>query len=436
MNEFQPPLSPALFDAFTYRAGVLHAEGVDVQRIAAAVGTPCWVYSHTALEARYRAFDAAFAGVPHLVCYALKANSNQAVIRTFADLGAGADIVSEGELRRALAAGVPAERIVFAGVGKTAAEMAVAVDAGVLQFNVESEPELERLSAVATAMGRTANVALRVNPDIDAGTHAKITTGTAENKFGIELDQARAVAARTAALPGLHLAGIAMHIGSQLTSVEPYRQAFARVVEFARMLMNEDGHRLERLDFGGGLGVHYQSAPPVDLAAYAAAAREALKGFPGTVVLEPGRWMVADAGILLARVQYVKRGSLKTFVILDAAMNDLIRPALYDAWHPVRPVLEPKVGAIPEKVDVVGPVCESSDVIAVGRTMPPVAAGELVSIGVAGAYGAVMASTYNSRPLAPEVMVRGEAFSVVRSRPSYEEMIASDRLAPWQIPQP
>ncbi|BBK40206.1 diaminopimelate decarboxylase [Allostella vacuolata] len=436
MNELSPLPAAALFDAFTYKDGVLHAEGVDLTRIADAAGTPCWVYSHGALESRYRAFDAAFAGIPHLVCYALKANSNQAVIRTFADLGAGADIVSEGELRRALAAGVPPERIVFAGVGKTAIEMAVALDAGILQFNVESEQELERLSAVATGLGRTASVALRVNPDVDAGTHAKITTGTAENKFGIEIDQARAVARRTAELPGLRLSGIAMHIGSQLTSVEPYRAAFGRLVGFARMLMSEDGHKLERLDFGGGLGVHYQHAPPVDLAAYAAAAREALAGFPGTVVLEPGRWMVADAGILLARVQYVKRGSLKTFVILDAAMNDLIRPALYDAWHPVRPVAEPKPGAVPETVDVVGPICESSDVIAVGRAMPPVAQGELVAIGVAGAYGAVMGSTYNSRPLAPEVMVKDGAFSVVRARPSYEELIASDRLAPWQIHRP
>ncbi|ROP91370.1 diaminopimelate decarboxylase [Stella humosa] len=428
-----PARPPALLDAFAYQAGRLHAEGVPLSKIADAAGTPCWVYSHGALESRYRAFDAAFAGIPHLICYALKANSNQAVIKTFADLGAGADIVSEGELRRALAAGVPPERIVFAGVGKTAAEMAVALDAGILQFNVESDQELERLSQVASQMGRTAGVALRVNPDVDAGTHAKITTGTAENKFGIEIDQARAVAARTAALPGLKLSGIAMHIGSQLTSVEPYRQAFARLVDFARMLMNEDGHKLERLDLGGGLGVHYQHAPPVDLASYCAAAREALAGFPGTVVLEPGRWMVADAGILLARVQYVKRGSLKTFVILDAAMNDLIRPALYDAWHPVIPVVEPAAGHGLETVDVVGPICESSDVIATGRSMPPVAQGELVAIGVAGAYGAVMASTYNSRPLAPEVMVKGGAFSVVRSRPSYDEMIASDRLAPWQI---
>ncbi|WP_374444700.1 diaminopimelate decarboxylase [Stella sp.] len=432
MNELSPPPGPALRDGFAYRDGTMHAEDVPLPVIADEIGTPCWVYSQAVLEDRFRTFDAAFAGIPHLVCYALKANSNQAVIRTFAELGAGADIVSEGELRRALAAGVAPERIVFAGVGKTAPEMAAAVAAGILQFNVESEPELERLSAVASGMGRVAQVALRVNPDVDAGTHAKITTGTPETKFGIELDQARDVAARAAALPGIRLAGLAMHIGSQLTSVEPYRAAFGRLVGFARTLMSEDGHRLERLDLGGGLGVHYRHAPPVDLPAYAAAAREALAGFPGTVVLEPGRWLVADAGILLARVQYVKRGSLKTFVILDAAMNDLVRPAMYDAWHPVRPVAEPRPGAEPVTVDVVGPICESSDVIATARTMPPVEPGELVAIGVAGAYGAVMSSIYNSRLLAPEVMVRGGDFSVVRARPSYDEMIAHERLAPWQ----
>ncbi|BBK39346.1 diaminopimelate decarboxylase [Allostella sp. ATCC 35155] len=436
MNDMSPPPAPTLLDGFAYRDGTMHAEDVPLATIADEVGTPCWVYSHGVLDARFRAFDAAFAGIPHLVCYALKANSNQAVVRTFAELGAGADIVSEGELFRALAAGVPPERIVFAGVGKTAPEMAAALQAGILQFNVESEGELLRLSQVAAGMGRTAAVALRVNPDVDAGTHAKITTGTPDNKFGIEIGDARAVAAQAAALPGIRLAGLAMHIGSQLTSVEPYRAAFGRLADFARSLMNEDGHRLERLDLGGGLGVHYRHAPPVDLPSYAAAARAAVAGFPGTIVLEPGRWLVADAGILLARVQYVKRGSLKTFVILDAAMNDLVRPAMYDAWHPLRPVTEPAAGAEPVTVDVVGPICESSDVLATAREMPPVAPGELVAIGVAGAYGAAMSSFYNSRLPAPEVMVRGQGFSLVRSRPSYDEMIAHERLAPWQTHQP
>ncbi|MGE0725273.1 MAG: diaminopimelate decarboxylase, partial [Alphaproteobacteria bacterium] len=300
-------------------------------------------------------------------------------------------------------------------------------------FNVESEPELERLAAVASGMGRTAAVALRVNPDVDAGTHAKITTGTAENTFGIEFTPARAVAARMRGMAGVRLVGIAVHIGSQLTSVAPFRAAFDRVAGFARTLMAEDGHPLERLDLGGGLGVTYEREPPVDLPAYAAAALAATRDFPGTVVFEPGRWMVAEAGVLLARVVYVKKGSQKTFAILDTGMNDLIRPAMYDAHHPIRPVSEPRPGAAETAVDVVGPICESSDVIAVGRPMPPLAADDLLAIGVAGAYGAVMASGYNGRLLAPEVMVRDDAFAVVRARPSYEDVIRADRLAPWQL---
>ncbi|MCC7273646.1 MAG: diaminopimelate decarboxylase [Alphaproteobacteria bacterium] len=423
-------------DAFAYRAGTLHADGVPLARIADAVGTPCYVYVQRAMEARWRAFDAAFAGRRHLVCYAMKANGNLAVVRTFADLGSGADVVSEGEMRMALAAGVPAGRIVFAGVGKTAPEMAAALQAGIFQFNVESEPELEQLSAVAAGMGRTAAVALRVNPDVDAGTHAKITTGTAENKFGIEVGDARAVAAKAAALPGIALVGLAMHIGSQLTTIAPYRASFARLAGLARTLMTEDGHALERLDLGGGLGVTYDREPPIDLPAYAEAALQETAGFPGMLVLEPGRWMVAEAGVLLARIVYVKQGSLKTFVILDAGMNDLIRPALYEAYHPILPVAEPVPGAVERPVDVVGPICESADLFAAGRRLPPVAPGDLLAIGVAGAYGAVMASGYNGRLLAPEVLVRDGTFAVVRPRPNYEAMIGCDRLASWQIPPP
>ncbi|MGE0717922.1 MAG: diaminopimelate decarboxylase [Alphaproteobacteria bacterium] len=433
MNDIAPAAAGTR-SPFVYRAGVLHADGVSLARIAEAVATPCYVYAQRAMEARWKAFDAAFAGRRHIVCYAMKANGNLAVVRTFADLGSGADVVSEGEMRLAMAAGVPAERIVFAGVGKTADEMAAALAAGIFQFNVESEPELEQLSRVASALGRTAAVALRVNPDVDAGTHAKITTGTAENKFGIEVADARRVGLRARELPGIDLVGLAMHIGSQLTTIAPYRASFARLAGLARTMAAEDGHDLRRLDLGGGLGVTYDREPPIDLAAYARAALDETAGFPGMLVLEPGRWMVAEAGILLARIVYVKKGSLKTFVILDTGMNDLIRPALYEAHHPIRPVAEPRPGAVTAAVDVVGPICESTDLFAAQRMLPPLAAGELIAIDVAGAYGAAMSSTYNGRPLVPEVLVRDGAFAVVRPRPSYEDMIRSDRLAAWQIP--
>jgi len=423
---------PGADGAFAYRAGRLHAEGVDLARIADAVGTPTYVYSETAIADRYRAFAAAVSERPALVCYACKANSNRAVIASLARLGAGADIVSGGELRQALAAGVPAERIVFAGVGKTEAEMADALDAGILQFNVESEAELERLDAVARGRGRVAAVALRVNPDVAAGTHAKITTGTAENKFGIEMEHARLVAARMRAMAGVRLAGIAVHIGSQLTQVDPFRAAFERLAAFARSLAGE-GHGLERLDFGGGLGVVYDRETPPALADYAAAALAAAEGFPGTLVFEPGRWMVAEAGVLLTRVLYIKKGSQKTFAILDSGMNDLIRPALYEAYHPVWTVAAPAAGTLFEPVDLVGPICESSDRLAAARPMPPLAAGDLLAVGSAGAYGAVMASSYNSRPPPAEVMVRGDAFDVVRPRPDYAAILDQDRLPRWLV---
>jgi diaminopimelate decarboxylase len=417
-------------NAFHYKNGVLHAEDVPLPQIAARFGTPAYVYSTAALVQRYRDFAAALSGLPVTICYALKANSNQAVIATFARLGAGADIVSAGELQRALAAGVPARRIVFAGVGKTEAEMALALDAGILQFNVESEPELRALSRVAQARGRTASVCLRVNPDVDAQTHAKITTGKSENKFGIEIARAGEIADLASRLPAIALEAVGLHIGSQLTSIAPFRAAFARLAELARALVAR-GHALRRIDFGGGLGVSYGNGGGPDLVAYADAVRDAVRGLDLDIILEPGRFLVADAGILLARVIYVKEGITKRFAIVDAAMNDLIRPTLYEAWMPIRLVNEPAPGAPVSAVDVVGPVCESGDYLALDRALPQLAAGDLIVVGSAGAYGAVMASTYNSRPLAPEILVNGAEIAVIRARESIEALVAADRLPPW-----
>jgi diaminopimelate decarboxylase len=352
------------------------------------------------------------------------------VIATFAREGAGADIVSLGEMKRALAAGIPASRIVFAGVGKTAEEMRAALAAGIMQFNVESEPELRMLSGVAEAMGTKAPVALRVNPDVDAGTHAKITTGKAENKFGIEMAQAQDVAALARSLPGISLEALSVHIGSQLTAMAPFRAAFARLGDLARRL-NATGPGLRRLDFGGGVGVVYRDETPPDLAAYAAAVREAVAGLDVGIVLEPGRSLVAEAGVLLARVIRVKEGTAKRFAIVDAAMNDLLRPTLYEAWMPIEPVAAPRRGA-KRAYDVVGPVCESGDYLALGRELPALAQGDLLAIRQAGAYGSVMSSTYNARPLAPELLVKGGKAAVVRGRQTVEELIALDRPAPWQ----
>ncbi len=417
--------------SFTYRDGQLHAEDVPLAEIAARHGTPTYVYSTAVLQARYRAYVEAFAGLAPVVCYALKANSNQAVIATFAREGAGADIVSLGEMKRALAAGIPASRIVFAGVGKTADEMRAALAAGILQFNVESEPELRMLSAVAEAMGTKAPVALRVNPDVDAGTHAKITTGKAENKFGIEMAQAPGVAALARALPGISLEALSVHIGSQLTAMAPFREAFARLGALARQL-NASGPRLRRLDFGGGVGVVYRDEAPPDLSAYAAAVREAVAGLDMGIVLEPGRSLVAEAGVLLARVIRVKEGTAKRFAIVDAAMNDLIRPTLYEAWMPILPVRAPHEGANLSPMDVVGPICETGDYLAKDRDLPPLADGDLVVVGAAGAYGSAMGSTYNSRPLAAEVLVSGSRAALVRPREDIEAIIARENLAPWQ----
>jgi diaminopimelate decarboxylase len=415
---------------FTYRDGELQAEDVRLSDIAERFGTPTYVYSTAALVNRYRAFAQAFAGLDALVCYSLKANSNQAVIATLGREGSGVDIVSGGELRRALAAGIPPERIVFAGIGKTRAEIDAALAAGIHQFNVESLPELELLSAAATARGTRAPVGLRINPDVDARTHAKITTGKAENKFGIDLGHAADVARTAAKLPGIDLKGLAVHIGSQLTSVKPFAAAFRRVADLTRLL-RAGGIALTRLDLGGGLGVVYKDEKPLDLASYATAVREAVGRLDVEIVLAPGRWLVAEAGVLLARVVYRKVGLAKRFLITDAAMNDLIRPTLYDAWHPIRPVRQAPRNMKPEVVDVVGPVCETGDYLALGRRLPRLAAGDLIAIEVAGAYGAVMSSTYNSRPLSAEVMVDESRVAVVRPRPHIDELIALDRLPPW-----
>ena len=417
---------------FHYAGGRLHAEQVALAEIARAVGTPAYVYSAAALEEGYRRFHGALAaeGLDPLVCYALKANSNQAVIATFAALGAGADVVSEGELRRALAAGVPPHRIVFAGVGKTRDEMAYALTQGILQFNVESLPELESLSAVASALGREAAVALRVNPDVDARTHEKISTGKAENKFGIALDQAAEAAARARDLPGLRLTGLAVHIGSQLTELAPYRAAFQRLVALYRALQDA-GHPLEHLDLGGGLGIAYRDEQPPPVEAYARMVREVTEGVGARLVFEPGRHLVGNAGLLLTRVVHVKRGTSRSFLIVDGAMNDLIRPTLYEAWHDLIPVAEPAADGPTERYDIVGPICESGDYFAKQRPLPPMAEGDLLALGSAGAYGAVMASTYNSRPLVPEVLVKSDRYFVIRPRQDYATLIALDRVPPW-----
>ena len=416
---------------FDYRGGILHAEGVALPRLAEAVGTPFYCYSTAALQRQYRLYAEAFAGEDALVCYSLKGNSNQAVIATFARLGAGADVVSEGELARALAAGVPADRIVFSGVGKTRGEMAAAVKAGIRQFNVESEPELVVLNEVAQAANRKAAIAIRVNPDVDANTHAKITTGKAENKFGVPWGRAREAYARAARMPGLSVVGVDVHIGSQIVDLAPFETAFRKVAGLVHEL-RADGHDITGIDLGGGLGIAYgdEETPPTP-GEYADMVRRVLGNLGCSYTMEPGRSLVGNAGILVSRVIYVKRGEAKTFVILDAAMNDLIRPSLYDAHHGVIPVAEPADTSARERVDFVGPVCESGDILALDRLAPPLQAGDLVAILSAGAYGAVMASTYNSRPLIPETLVSGENFAVVRLRPPIEALIAADRLPPW-----
>lgn len=418
---------------FAYRAGVLHAEAVNLAELAAAVGTPFYCYSAATIERHYQVFSEAFAQVSALVCYAVKANSNQAVIKTLAALGAGADVVSAGELKRALGAGIAPGKIMFSGIGKTAAELALAVETGILCVNVESEAELELLSAIASSKSRIAHVSLRVNPDIDARTHAKIATGRAENKFGIPIGRARALYARAAKLPGLKATGVDMHIGSQIMDLAPFGDAFGLLSEFVRTL-RADGHAITHVDLGGGLGIPYRedNEPPPHPQAYAAMVKRATHDLACTLIFEPGRLLVGNAGILVARVLYLKRGEAKTFVVVDAAMNDLIRPTLYDAHHGICPVREPDPAARPIVADVVGPVCESGDFLALDRSMPEPRAGDLLAVMSAGAYGAVQAGTYNTRPLVPEVLVRQGEWALVRPRVAAEELIALDRLAPWQ----
>lgn len=417
---------------FGYRGGVLHAEDVSLADIARAVGTPFYCYSTATLERHYRVLQQAFAGLDALICYAIKANSNQAVIATLARLGAGMDVVSEGELRRARAAGVPADRIIFAGVGKTREEMAYALGEGIHGFNVESEPELDALSEIAAALGQTARIALRINPDVDAKTHAKISTGKAENKFGIPYGDAPRLYAKAASLPGIKVAGVHMHIGSQITDLKPFRDAFTLMRELT-VELRRAGHAIEHLDMGGGLGVPYHSGNdiPPSPQAYADVVRETVGDLGLKIALEPGRMIVANAGVLVSRVIYAKHGSDKTFTIVDAAMNDLIRPTLYEAEHEIWPVAEEAGREAPIVQDVVGPVCETGDYLALNRKLPPYDAGDLMAFMTAGAYGAAMSSTYNSRLLVPEVLVKGGSYAVVRPRPSFDDLIALDRMPDW-----
>ncbi len=419
-------------DHFLYRDGTLHAEDVPLPDIAAAVGTPFYVYSSATFTRHYKVVEDALGNHPHLICYAMKANSNQAVIRLLGQLGAGMDVVSGGEYRRAVAAGIPGERIVFSGVGKTAEEMALALTGGIRQFNVESEPELVTLSKVAERLGKSAPITLRVNPDVDARTHAKIATGKSENKFGIPIARARDVYAEAARLPGIKVVGVDVHIGSQLTELEPYRDAFIKVAELTELL-RADGHDIRRLDLGGGLGIPYErsnSAPPLPFD-YGKVIDETVGHLGCEIEVEPGRLIAGNAGLLVTEVIYRKEGAGRTFVILDAAMNDLIRPAMYEAHNDIVLVVEALAGAEMDPVDLVGPVCESGDTFARQRNMPHVEAGDLVAFRSAGAYGAVMASEYNSRPLIPEVLVNGDQFAVVRARPSFDEMISRDTIPEW-----
>ncbi len=417
---------------FAYRDRVLHAEAVNLAELAEAVGTPFYCYSSATIERHYKVFAGAFADVDALVCYALKANSNQAVVATLARLGAGADVVSEGELHRARAAGIPAGRIVFSGVGKTARELNLAVEQGILCVNIESESELELLSSIATAKARVADISIRVNPDVDPKTHAKIATGKAENKFGIPISRARDVYARAAKLKGVRAIGVDMHIGSQIIDLQPFRDAFALLAEFVGVL-RADGHAISHVDVGGGLGVPYRedNEPPPDPNAYAAIVKAATQNLGCRLILEPGRLIVGNAGILVTRVLHVKHGDAKTFVVVDAGMNDLIRPTLYDAHHDIRPVREPPPSRRRIVADVVGPVCESGDYFALERELAAPEAGDLLALMTAGAYGATQSGTYNSRALIPEALVRKEEWAIVRPRPAIEDLIALDRLPPW-----
>jgi diaminopimelate decarboxylase len=419
-------------DHFLYKNGVLHAEDVAIPDIAAAVGTPFYVYSRATLVRHFRLFDEALKGMDHLVCFAMKAASNVALLKILAQEGAGMDVVSGGEYARAKAAGVPGERIVFSGVGKTREEMRAALTGGIRQFNVESEPEMEVLNEVALSLGVVAPITVRVNPDGDAMTHAKIATGKSENKFGIPIAKAREVYAHAARLKGLKVVGIDVHIGSQLTDLEPFRLAYRKVAELTEALRAE-GHAITRLDLGGGLGIPYtrsNEAPPLPLD-WGRVIREEVGHLGCEVEIEPGRLIAGNAGILVSKTIYVKEGEGRKFLILDAAMNDLVRPAMYDAHHDIIPVVEAAPGTEERPMDVVGPVCESGDTFAKGRDLPPIKADDLVAFRSAGAYGAVMASEYNTRPLIPEVLVDRHQFAVIRARPTFDEMIKRDTIPEW-----
>jgi diaminopimelate decarboxylase len=415
---------------FTYKKGDMHAEGVALKTIAAQVGTPFYCYSAGALRAAMQEFNRGMKGMNASVSYAMKANSSLAVIKLFAEMGAGADIVSQGEMQRALKAGVPADRIIYSGVGKKATELMAALQAGVGQINVESVAELETLNAVAGQLGVKATITIRVNPDVDAKTHAKITTGKKGNKFGIDLDLARDAFAIAGKLPNLNVVGIAMHIGSQLTTLAPYAKSIKRVGKFIAQL-RADGHKIDRFDIGGGLGITYKKEKPPSIADFLAVVKKETKGLDCELTFEPGRRLVGEAGVLVSEIILVKPGASKTFVIVDAAMNDLIRPTLYDAWHDIVPVRQPRPGAATIRCDIVGPICESGDYLAQNRDLPRLSAGDLIMVRSAGAYGAVMGSTYNSRPLAPEVMVDGTRFAVTRPRPSIEDLLSAERFPSW-----
>ena len=419
-------------DHFLYRDDILHAEDVSLTDIAATVGTPFYCYSTATLTRHYRLFQEALAGLPHMICFAVKSNSNLAVLRILGDLGAGMDVVSIGEYLRARAAGIPGERIVFSGVGKTRDEMRAALTGGIRQFNVESEPELRALSGVAVSLGVTAPVTLRVNPDVDAKTHEKIATGKSENKFGIPIARARDVYAEAAALPGLDVVGIDVHIGSQLTDLAPFEAAYRKVADLTRQL-RADGHDIRRLDLGGGLGIPYErsnAAPPLPLD-YGEVIRRTVGDLGCEIEIEPGRLISGNAGILVASVIWVKQGEGRDFLILDAAMNDLVRPSMYGAHHDIVPVVEPAPGVDHHRYDVVGPVCETGDTFARARPLPPLGEGALVAFRSAGAYGAVMASEYNTRPLIPEVLVHQDHFAVIRARPSFDEILKRDTIPTW-----
>ncbi|NIY73591.1 diaminopimelate decarboxylase [Marivivens donghaensis] len=419
-------------DHFIYQNGVLHAEDVAITDIAKEVGTPFYVYSKATLLRHFQVFDESLEGMEHLVCFAMKSLSNIAVLKLLGQAGAGIDVVSIGEYLRAKAAGISGDKIVFSGVGKTREEMRIAIEGGIRQFNVESEPEMEALSEVAVSLGAVAPITIRVNPDVDAKTHAKIATGKKENKFGIPISRAREVYARAAELDGLKVVGIDVHIGSQLTDLEPFRLAYRKVAELTETL-RADGHQITRLDLGGGLGIPYtrsNEVPPLPMD-LGQVIREEVGHLGCEVEIEPGRLIAGNSGLLVSEVIYVKEGEDRRFLIIDAAMNDLLRPAMYDAHHDIEPVIEPAAGAEKTNFDVVGPICESGDTFAKGREMTDLNPGDLIAFRSAGAYGAVMASEYNSRPLIPEVLVDGDKFAVIRRRPTYEEMIARDIVPEW-----